>query len=137
MRDFTSSDTPSMDSAPTGPRSASSPFSTCNDHGDGPELGELRAGLSLDLDFVGNAVMNSLISNSRDVGLFMRDSRQNVFSAMRIRDSGSQGAFIAENPDQPDRGAASCNTFKGINAARSGRNPMKGGFGIWTRGRGA
>jgi hypothetical protein len=82
------------------------------------------AGLSFDLDFVGNTVSNSVIADSGDVGLFMRDSRQNVFSAIHIRDSVSHGAFIAENPDLPDGGPTSCNMFTGMQVARSG------GFGI-------
>jgi hypothetical protein len=101
-----------------------------HDNGKGPEPGEPGAGLSFDLDFVGNLVTSSLIANSRDVGVFMRDSRRNVFSAIHIRDSGSYGAFIAANPDLPDGGPASCNMFTGLEVVRSGRNPVKGGSGM-------
>jgi hypothetical protein len=101
-----------------------------HDNGRGPEDREPGAGLSFDLDFVGNMVTNSLIANSRDVGLFMRDSRQNIFSAIHIRDSGSYGIFIAENPDRPDGGPASCNMFTGVQVTRSGRNPIKGRSGM-------
>jgi hypothetical protein len=101
-----------------------------HDNGKGPEAGQPGAGLSFDLDFVGNVVTSSVIANSRDVGLFMRDSRRNVFSAIQIRDSGSHGAFVAENPDLPDGGPASCNMFSGIEIARSGTNAMKPGFGM-------
>jgi hypothetical protein len=88
------------------------------------------AGLSFDLDFVGNTVSNSVIADSTDVGLFMRDSRENIFSAVHIRDSGSFGIFLAENPDLPDGGPASCNMFTGVLVVRSGRNPVKGRFGM-------
>jgi hypothetical protein len=127
VRDFTSSDNHFDGLAAY--RTEDSLFTGLHlhDNGKGPAG---AAGLSFDLDFVGNTVSNSVIADSTDVGLFMRDSRQNVFSAVHIRDSGSFGIFLAENPDLPDGGPASCNTFTGIRVARSGRNPGKGRFGM-------
>lgn len=121
VRDFTSYDN-HFDGL-GGYRTEDSLFSGLHLHDNG------AAGLSFDLDFVGNTVSRSVIADSRDVGLFMRDARSNVFSAVHIRDSGSFGAFVAENPD-PDGGPTSCNMFTGIEVVRSGRNPAKSGHGM-------
>ncbi len=126
VRDFTASDNHFDGLAAY--RTEDSLFTGLELHGNGagPDGG---AGLSFDLDFVGNTVANSVIAGSSDVGVFMRDSRHNIFSAVHVRDSGSFGLFVAENPDAGG-GAASCNTFTGMLIARSGRNPAEGQFGM-------
>lgn len=77
------------------------------------------AGLSFDGDFVGNTISQAVIADSADVGIFMRDARDNIFSAVRVRDSASFGMFLAFNPEMGG-GPASGNTFTGMTIARSG-----------------
>lgn len=54
------------------------------------------AGISLDLDFSENIVSNAVLSRNGDVGIFMRGSNHNVFSQVKILDSGNHGIFLAE-----------------------------------------
>jgi hypothetical protein len=55
----------------------------------------LAAGMSLDLDFSHNVITNALLSGN-DLGLFMRDSRNNSFHNMTITRSHHHGVFMAQ-----------------------------------------
>lgn len=79
----------------------------------------LAAGLSFDLDFVRNIIHNCIILNSGSVGIFMRDTRDNIFSNLLIRDSAQHGAFLAQ-ADSDVTTPASGNTFVGCVIADSG-----------------
>lgn len=60
-----------------------------------------------------------VITGSGASGIFMRDSRDNVFSDMQIRGSTENGVFIAQNgPDEST--AATGNTFGGLLIEGSG-----------------
>jgi hypothetical protein len=79
----------------------------------------LAAGLSFDTHFDDNLVTNTLITNSGTVGIFMRDSHDNVFSALQIRGSDEHGIFLAQVDGNAATGATG-NTFSEINIGRSG-----------------
>lgn len=84
------------------------------------------AGLSLDIDFNGNVFDGAVLARNNDVGVFMRDSADNLFQGLQIRDSGSFGMFLAQVEADATKPAAG-NTFVGLVISRSGRNPAKGG----------
>jgi len=87
------------------------------------------AGLSFDIEFNRNVISDSVIEGNGDVGIFMRNSSDNLFSELLIRNSGSYGLFLAQvNADTTK--PASGNTFTGMVVADSGQNPMKGGHGM-------
>lgn len=60
------------------------------------------AGISTDLNFNRNLVSNVMLSNNGKQGIFMRDSRSNVFLGVVIVGSGEQGVFIAQTDQDPD-----------------------------------
>lgn len=61
------------------------------------------AGISLDLAFDHNVIKNAtLISN--DLGIFMRDSRNNQFKDVSIRNNRDFGVFMAQAFEPADRG---------------------------------
>jgi hypothetical protein len=71
------------------------------------------AGLSFDHRFDANLLTDVVISNSGTVGVFMRDSHNNVFAGLQVVGSGQYGVFLA----QGDGGAATAatgNTFQGL-----------------------
>lgn len=55
------------------------------------------AGLSFDLSFNNNNVNNAVITKSGKVGIFMRDSRDNLLQGIQIRDSKEHGIFLAQD----------------------------------------
>jgi hypothetical protein len=55
----------------------------------------LAAGISLDLSFNRNIIDGAVLTGN-DVGVFMRQSRSNVFSAVTICRSGHDGVFMAQ-----------------------------------------
>lgn len=55
----------------------------------------LAAGISLDLSFNHNVIENAVLA-ANDLGVFMRDSRNNVFEGLTIRDSHRHGVFVAQ-----------------------------------------
>lgn len=71
------------------------------------------AGLSLDIAFNNNVISDSVISESGKVGIFMRDSRDNVFSGLQIRKSGEHGVFLAQVDTDTSKPAAG-NSFLGV-----------------------
>jgi hypothetical protein len=105
------------------------------------------AGLSFDLDFNNNTVSDAniyrtpgislncpeLIGPPRNlppgtvgtVGIFLLDSRANIFSAIRIRNTREHGVFIADHPT--GGGCALENVFVGL-VVRDITNPTMNGF---------
>lgn len=73
----------------------------------------LAAGFSFDIAFNNNIITDTVISGSGKVGIFMRDSRDNLFKGLQIRNSGEHGVFLAQ-VDSDDTKPASGNTFIGI-----------------------
>src|SRR6202034_1445661 len=55
----------------------------------------LAAGISLDLSFNHNVISDAQLT-SNDLGVFMRDSRDNVFQDLKIDKSKNHGVFIAQ-----------------------------------------
>ena len=55
----------------------------------------LAAGISLDLDFNHNLIRNAIMTDN-DLGIFMRDSRNNSFQALSISNSRHDGVFMAQ-----------------------------------------
>ena len=56
----------------------------------------LAAGISLDLDFSHNCVTNAILAGN-DLGIFMRDSRDNSFRGLTISKSRHHGVFMAQS----------------------------------------
>ena len=71
-------------------------YRTEESHFDGLRLhNNLGAGLSLDLAFNSNCITNALLAGN-DLGIFMRDSRNNSFQALIISKSHHHGVFMAQ-----------------------------------------
>ena len=56
----------------------------------------LAAGISLDLDFNHNFITNAVLADN-DLGIFMRDSRNNSFRGLTISKSRHHGIFMAQS----------------------------------------
>jgi hypothetical protein len=56
----------------------------------------LAAGISLDLDFDHNVIDGAVLTGN-DLGVFMRQSRDNVFAGVTIRHSRNDGVFMAQS----------------------------------------
>jgi hypothetical protein len=76
------------------------------------------AGLSFDIRFNNNLLSDIVITGSRKVGVFMRDSRDNVFNGLQIRNSGEHGIFLAQ-VDFDMATPASGNTFNAVTISGS------------------
>lgn len=63
----------------------------------------LAAGISLDLNFNHNLIDDAILS-ANDLGVFMRQSRSNVFRGMTIQKSRHQGVFMAQTADWTPKG---------------------------------
>ena len=81
------------------------------------------AGISTDIHFDNNKFSDVTITNTRTVGIFMRDSSNNSFSNVHIRNSKQHGIFLAQVDDDVTKPAAG-NTFNSIVISGSG------GYGI-------
>ena len=79
----------------------------------------LGAGLSFDISFNNNIVNNVVITGSRKVGVFMRDSKDNFLQGFQIRNSIEHGVFLAQ-VDSDITKPASGNTFSGFIVSSSG-----------------
>jgi hypothetical protein len=77
------------------------------------------AGMSLDIDFNNNIVTEAVLADNGKQGIFMRDSRDNLFSNIQIRQSGEQGLFLAQVDANTNTPAAG-NTFQGLVVTGSG-----------------
>ena len=76
------------------------------------------AGLSLDIRFNNNIVSDAVLTGNGKQGIFMRDSRDNLFHGIQIRNSGEQGVFLAQVDADPATPAAG-NTFVGLTVSGS------------------
>lgn len=81
------------------------------------------AGISTDIHFDNNKFSDVTITNTRTVGIFMRDSSNNSFTNVHIRDTKQHGIFLAQVDDDITKPAAG-NTFNSIVITGSG------GYGI-------
>jgi|GEM_PF-386930 len=88
-----------------------------------------KAGLTFDDNFNHNTVSDAVIAHNDSQGLFMRYSRDDLFSDVQIRDSGLQGAFLAQVGSDAGTPAAG-NTFTGLVVSDSGRINSGEGFGM-------
>ena len=79
----------------------------------------LAAGFSFDIDFERNVISDVVITGSGSVGIFMRDARDNVFTAMRIADSVQHGIFVAQVDTDASTGATG-NSFTNMIVHSSG-----------------
>lgn len=59
------------------------------------------AGFSFDWRFVRNRVADCTASDNDSQGIFMRDSRWNIFERVTLQRNGEQGVFIAETTEIP------------------------------------
>jgi hypothetical protein len=73
----------------------------------------LAAGISIDIGFHSNIISDAVIVGSGSHGIFMRDSRDNTFTSLRIRISGSHGVFCAQVDADATKPCAG-NTFNGL-----------------------
>ncbi|MEZ0275013.1 MAG: right-handed parallel beta-helix repeat-containing protein [Roseimicrobium sp.] len=76
------------------------------------------AGISTDLNFNRNLVSNVMLSNNGKQGIFMRDSRYNVFLGIVIVGSGEQGVFLAQTDKDPESAAVG-NSFTALTVTGS------------------
>lgn len=84
------------------------------------------AGISLDLAFDHNIIQNAILA-ANDIGIFMRDSRNNQFNNLSIRDNRDFGVFMAQAvapvgsdvQPQPDTQCAN-NSFTDLVAIQDG-----------------
>lgn len=81
------------------------------------------AGISTDIHFDNNKFSDVTITNTQTVGIFMRDSVDNSFTNVHIRNSKQHGIFLAQVDDDVTKPAAG-NTFNSIVISSSG------GYGI-------
>jgi hypothetical protein len=71
-------------------------YATEDSHFSGLNLHDnLAAGISLDLSFTHNVIHDAVLT-ANDLGIFMRQSRDNVFESVTIKHSRHAGVFMAE-----------------------------------------
>jgi parallel beta-helix repeat protein len=113
-------------------------FSSTDNHFDGIALYETEnsifselylhdnpyAGISLDIRFNHNIISDAVLTNNGKQGIFMRDSRDNIFLGLQIRGSGEQGLFLAQVDSDTTKPAAG-NTFIGLVVADSTQAGMR------------
>lgn len=90
----------------------------------------LAAGISLDLAFIHNTITDSELTGN-DLGIFMRDSRNNIFEGLTISRSKKYGVFMAQTGTSPDGVWQLCpgtectgNNFKGLVITDCGQKPF-------------
>lgn len=81
------------------------------------------AGISTDIHFDNNKFSDVTITNTKTVGIFMRDSSNNSFTNVHIRNSKQHGIFLAQVDDDISKPAVG-NTFNSLVISNSG------GYGI-------
>ena len=92
---------------------------------EGAELSHLvlshnrAAGISLDIRFNGNHFNDVKIENDGDVGIFMRDSSNNIFEKVAIANVGSHGVFVAQSVENDDSTCPADNNFKDLSVINS------------------
>jgi hypothetical protein len=77
------------------------------------------AGISTDIKFNNNKFYDITISGNKSVGIFMRDSLDNSFTNLHIRDNHQHGIFLAQVNADPET-AATGNTFTSVVISNSG-----------------
>jgi hypothetical protein len=82
------------------------------------------AGMSLDIGFNRNIISQAVLANNGKQGIFMRDSRDNLFQGIQIRNSGEQGLFLAQVDSDTSKPAAG-NTFSGLVVSNSAGPGMR------------
>jgi hypothetical protein len=82
------------------------------------------AGISLDIHFHRNAIVNSLLEHNGHQGIFMRDSNANVFQNLVIRYNGAQGIFAAQVDDDASK-ACRDNIFSGLRCEQMGEAALR------------
>jgi polygalacturonase len=78
------------------------------------------AGISTDIHFDNNKFSDVTITNTRTVGIFMRDSSDNSFTNVHIRNAKQHGIFLAQVDNDISKPAAG-NTFNSLVITGSGR----------------
>jgi hypothetical protein len=78
----------------------------------------LAAGFSFDIAFNNNLISDTVIADNEKVGIFMRDSKDNVFHGLQIRNSGEHGVFLAQVDTDASKPAAG-NTFIALMVSNS------------------
>lgn len=96
-------------------------YATEDSHFTGLRLHDnVAAGISLDLSFAHNTITNAVLAGN-GLGIFMRDSRNNVFQGVTISKSHHDGVFMAQSVVPTTRGwrlvpgtECSGNVFEGL-----------------------
>jgi Right handed beta helix region len=78
----------------------------------------MAAGFSFDIAFNNNVISDTVIADNAKVGIFMRDSNDNVFHGLQIRNSGEHGVFLAQVDTDATKPAAG-NTFIALTVSHS------------------
>lgn len=81
--------------------------------------GNKAAGISTDIKFNNNKFYDVTITDNKSVGIFMRDSLDNSFTNLHIRNNEQHGIFLAQVNSDPET-AATGNTFTSVVIANSG-----------------
>jgi hypothetical protein len=91
----------------------------------------LAAGISLDLSFNHNVIRDAILTDN-DLGIFMRQSRDNIFEGVTIKKSRHHGVFMAEAGVSTAAGrrllagsACTGNTFNELLIAHCGGNAFR------------
>jgi hypothetical protein len=91
----------------------------------------LGAGISLDLDFMHNTIDHAVLTGN-DLGVFMRQSRDNKFEGLTIEHSRHFGVFMAQTADDARSGwklrpGTECtgNSFNGLSVSNCGANAFQ------------
>ncbi len=71
------------------------------------------AGMSFDIRFRNNTVSDAILDTNAKLGVFMRDSRGNLFSGLLVRGAGEHALFLAQVNDDTSTPAES-NVFTGL-----------------------
>jgi hypothetical protein len=77
------------------------------------------AGISADIHFNGNLLTDIFLSDNGTHGIYLRDSRENLFQSIMIHRSGRDGVFIDQVDDDP-KTASTWNSFVGMMVSGSG-----------------
>jgi hypothetical protein len=77
------------------------------------------AGISADIHFNGNLLTDVFLSRNGTHGIYLRDSRENLFQSIMIRGSGRDGVFV-DQVDDDAKTASTWNTFVGMLVSGSG-----------------
>jgi hypothetical protein len=86
--------------------------------------GNKAAGISTDGGFHDNLVTHAIITDNGTHGIYMRNSNENLFQGIMIRNSGSDGIFV-DQVDQTDGTAACGNSFIGLHVTGSAKHAIR------------